>query len=188
MSFTELLLIAIGLAMDSVTVSVSCGLILQNYKHTLALRIGLYMGVFQGAMVAIGWFLGSSFQEYMVSVDHWVAFGVLTFLGIRMIYQQITSNNEFRCFDPTNHRVLAGLGLATSIDALAVGVTLGLVDILITYAAVTIGVVSLVLSTLAVWVASKFRQGAKLPFELIGGVILILIGIRILIEHLTNGL
>src|SRR3989339_401917 len=104
MSFGTLLLIAIGLAMDSVTVSISCGLILYKFKPGNSIRIALYMGVFQGIMLFIGWLLGSSFKLYIDSIDHWIAFIILSFLGIRMIYEQVTMKDEFKCFDPTSHK------------------------------------------------------------------------------------
>lgn len=184
MDILELLLIAIGLAMDSVTVSISCGLILYKFNAQNAFRISLYMGFFQGIMPVIGWFLGSTFKHYIESFDHWVAFVILAFLGGKMIFEQIKHGDEFKCFDPTSHKVLAGLAIATSIDALAVGITLSIVDFSLTFSALTIGLVSFLLSFMAVYLGSKFRQKIKIPFELIGGIILIIIGIKILIEHL----
>ena len=170
-------MIALGLAMDSVTVSVSCGLILYKFNFRNSLRIAAFMGFFQGLMPFIGWLMGISFRGYIESVDHWVAFVILLFLGSRMIYEQITTRDDFRCFDPTSNKVLFGLAIATSIDALAIGITFSLIDI-------SIGSVSFILSFLAVYLGSKFKQKMKIPFELIGGIILIFIGLKILIEHL----
>ncbi|HBX85105.1 MAG: hypothetical protein A2W97_19750 [Bacteroidetes bacterium GWE2_40_63] len=184
MAFFSLLMIALGLAMDSVTVSVSCGLILYKFNFRNSLRIAAFMGFFQGLMPFIGWLMGISFRGYIESVDHWVAFVILLFLGSRMIYEQITTRDDFRCFDPTSNKVLFGLAIATSIDALAIGITFSLIDISIGYAGLIIGSVSFILSFLAVYLGSKFKQKMKIPFELIGGIILIFIGLKILIEHL----
>lgn len=184
MSFFTLLLIAVGLAMDSVTVSISCGLILYKFKWKNSLRIALYMGIFQGLMLVAGWLLGGTFKNYIESVDHWIAFIILSFLGARMIYEQIKSSDEFKCFDPTSHKVLLGLALATSIDAMAVGITISIIPVSVILASVVIGLMSFLLSLFAVFLGIKFRQNLKIPFELVGGIILILIGIKILIEHL----
>lgn len=184
MAFITLFLIALGLAMDSVTVSISCGLILYKFKWKNSLRIAVFMGVFQGIMPVIGWFLGSTFRVYIESVDHWIAFAILVFLGGRMIYEQVTANDDFKCFDPTSYKTLTGLALATSIDALAVGITFSIIHISIVYAGLVIGFTSFFLSFLAVYLGSKFKQKMKIPFELIGGIILILIGIKILTEHI----
>lgn len=184
MNFIELLIIAIGLAMDSVTVSISCGLILYKFNVKNALQIAIYMGFFQGFMPLIGWLLGSTFKGYIESFDHWIAFAILLFLGARMIYEQVTSDDEFKCFDPTSHKVLLGLAIATSIDAMAVGISFSVINISLLTPTVTIGVTSLVLSFLAIYFASIFKQKLKFPFELVGGIILIIIGCKILYEHL----
>ncbi len=184
MQLIYLFLIAIGLAMDSVTVSISCGLILLNYSHKNALRIGLYMGFFQGLMPIIGFFLGSSFKSYIEDFDHWIALVILSFLGGKMIWEYIKNKDEIICFDATSHKVLFGLAIATSIDALAVGITFSVIDVTILTAGIIIGIVSFVLSYLAVYLGSKFRQKIKFPFELFGGLILIAIGIKIFIEHM----
>ncbi|MDA3892656.1 MAG: manganese efflux pump MntP family protein [Salinivirgaceae bacterium] len=186
MEFLTLLIIAIGLAMDSVTVSISCALILYKFNFKNTFRIALFMGVFQGTMPIIGWWLGHSFRVYIEAYDHWIAFIILMFLGARMIYQHITTNDDFKCFDPTSYKTLTGLAIATSIDALAVGITFGLIEISLITAALVIGLVSFILSFLAIYLASKFKQKLKFPFELVGGIILILIGVKILIEHILN--
>ena len=184
--FLTLLFIAIGLAMDSVTVSISCALILYKYNMRNALRIALFMGFFQGLMPIIGWILGQSFKTYIEAFDHWIAFAILLFLGGRMIYQALTSNNDFKCFDPTSYKTLFTLAIATSIDAMAVGITFSLIQISILTSALVIGLVSFFLSYLAIYYASKFKQKITFPFELAGGIILILIGTKILWEHMAT--
>lgn len=144
------------------------------------------MGVFQGLMPIIGWLLGSTFRVYIEAFDHWIAFLILLFLGGRMIYEQVTADDEFKCFDPTSLKTLTGLAIATSIDAMAVGITFGLIEISLLTASLVIGIVSFVLSFAAMYFASRFKQKLKFPFELVGGIILILIGVKILVEHLLD--
>ncbi len=184
MVYLSILIIAIGLAMDSVTVSVSCGLILMNYTHKSALRIAVYMGMFQGIMPLAGWLLGSSLKQYIQAYDHWIALVILTALGGKMIYEYFNSKDEFKCFDPTSHKVLTGLAIATSIDAMAVGITFGIIELSLLWSCTIIGIVSFGLSFLAVYMGSIFRTRIqKIPFDLIGGIILILIGLKIYVEH-----
>jgi len=181
-----LLIIAIGLAMDSVTVSLSCALILYKFNIIHAIRIALFMGVFQGIMPIIGWYLGDSFKGYIELYDHWIAFIILLFLGLRMMYEHFTADDKFKCFDPTSYKTLSGLAIATSIDALAVGITFGLIEISLLTASLVIGFVSFSLSFLAIYFGSKLKNKIKFPFELVGGIILILIGFKILIEHIID--
>lgn len=184
MEILYLIILSIGLAMDSVTVSVSCGLILINYSQKNALRIATYMGIFQGVMPLVGFLLGSSFRKYIEDVDHWIALSILAFLGGKMIFEYFKHKDEFKCFDATSHRVLLGLGLATSIDALAVGITFSLIEVHIVAASLTIAVITFLMSFLAVFLGSRFRQKMNFPFELIGGLILIGIGVKIFVEHM----
>ncbi len=186
MEFIFLMILAIGLAMDSVTVSISCALILYKFNIRNALRIALFMGIFQGVMPILGWLLGNEFKIYIEVFDHWFAFFILLFLGSRMIYQQLTSNDDFKCFDPTSYKTLTGLALATSIDAMAVGITFGLIEFSLYTASLVIGLTSFMLSFSAIYLASLFKQKIKFPFELVGGIILIIIGFKILIGHLIN--
>jgi putative Mn2+ efflux pump MntP len=185
MELITLLLVAFGLAMDSVTVSISYGLLIDKFINKIAFRIAFFMGLFQAVMPVIGWFLGNSFKIYIESVDHWIAFFILLFLGGRMIYEELSPNNDFKCFDPYSFKTLTGLAIATSIDAMAVGITFGMISFSLITSITVIGVVSFILSYLAVYLANKFKQRIKFPFELVGGIILIIIGIKILIEHLT---
>jgi manganese efflux pump family protein len=184
MDFSAIVLIAIGLAMDSVAVSVSCGLILHKFKRGNALRIGLFMGLFQAMMPLIGWLGGIAFKDVVEAWDHWIALIILSFLGGKMIIGELTKKDDYKCFDPTNYKTLTGLGLATSIDALAVGITFAMIDIHIAPAMAIIGFVSFFLSYLAVYLGCKFRNVIKFPFEIVGGAILILIGVKIFVEHM----
>jgi len=185
MELITLLLVALGLAMDSVTVSISYGLLIDKFSYKIAFRIAFFMGLFQAIMPVIGWFLGSSFKVYIESVDHWIAFFILLFLGGRMIYEELSPNNDFKCFDPYSYKTLTGLAVATSIDAMAVGITFGMISFSLITSVTVIGIVSFVLSYLAIYLANRFKKKIKFPFELAGGIILIIIGIKILIEHLS---
>ena len=184
MEFITLLFIAVGLAMDSVTVSISYGIIIHKLDQKLAFRIAFFMGLFQGIMPILGWLLGSTFKSYIESYDHWVAFIILLFLGGRMIYQYFTTNDDFKCFDTDSYKTLTGLALATSVDAMAVGITFSIINISLYMSAFVIGLVSFILSFVAVSLANKFKHKINFPFELVGGIILVLIGFKILTEHL----
>lgn len=184
MEIITLLFIAVGLAMDSVTVSVSYGLIINKFKPIIAFRIAFFMGLFQGIMPVIGWLLGSTFKSHIEAYDHWIAFIILLFLGGRMIYQHLTSDDDFKCFDTNSYKTLMSLALATSIDAMAVGITFSIINISLYMSAFIIGLVSFILSYIAVYLGNQFKQKLKFPFELVGGIILILIGLKILIEHI----
>jgi len=184
MDFSAIIFIAIGLAMDSVAVSVSCGLILYKFNRRNALRIGIFMGIFQAVMPLLGWFAGSAFKNYIESLDHWIALVILCFLGGKMIIAEVVKKDEYKCFDPTSYKTLVGLGLATSIDALAIGVTFAVIEIKILPAITIIGLTSFLLSFVAVYMGCKFRKVIKFPFEIIGGAILIIIGLKIFVEHM----
>jgi putative Mn2+ efflux pump MntP len=184
MDFSAVLFVAIGLAMDSVAISVSCGLILHKFNRQNALRIGLFMGIFQAAMPLIGWLGGLAFKQYVETFDHWIALIILSFLGGKMIIAELFKKDEYKCFDPTSYKTLAGLGLATSIDALAIGITFAVISIRIAPAVIIIGLVSFILSYWAVYLGCKFRNIIRFPFEIIGGAILIAIGLKIFIQHI----
>ena len=185
MSFAEIILIAVGLAMDSFAVSITAGLILKEFSSKHFIRIAFYMGLFQALMPIIGWMIGVSFKHYIVSFDHWIAFLLLLGLGGKMIYDDLKCEDEHCCFDPQKRLVVMGLALATSIDALVVGVNFAFLDMSITMPIYTIGITSFVLSFIGIFIGCQIGTKAKLKFTLIGGVILIGLGTKILYEHLT---
>ena len=179
MSIFELLILAIGLSMDSFAVSVTSGVVLKPFRISSALKIASFLALFQGAMPLIGWFIGREFQKYIQDYDHWVAFGVLLILGINMIREGRSKDEETPCcFNPAKTKTLLGLSVATSIDALAVGVSFAFLSMnMLTPTAIIIGVT---FACLGRYCGRRLKHRA----EMLGGVILILIGTKILIEHL----
>lgn len=183
MDYIYIILISIGLCFDTFAVSVSSGIARQEIKFYDALKIALVLSVFQGGMPLIGWFLGENVKHLVSGFDHWVVFGILAFLGIKMIKESFKHEGNEK-FDPLNILILLGLGLATSIDALAVGISFSLIDLPILVTVIIIGSVTLFTSMLGILFGKKtgFRFGRKM--KVIGGLILIAIGVKILIQHL----
>ncbi|MCZ4695159.1 manganese efflux pump [Ancylomarina euxinus] len=186
MSFLEIILIAVSLAMDSFAISITAGLILKEFSPKHFIRIAFYMGLFQALMPIVGWMIGVSFKHYIVSFDHWIAFLLLLGLGGKMIYDDLKCEDEHCCFDPQKRLVVMGLALATSIDALVVGVNFAFLNMSITLPIYTIGIVSFVLSLIGVFIGCHLGTKVKMKFTLIGGVILIGLGVNILNEHLSQ--
>ncbi|MCM1234861.1 MAG: manganese efflux pump MntP family protein [Ruminococcus flavefaciens] len=185
--FIELILIGVGLSMDAFAVSVCKGLAMERVNKKQSIIIGLYFGGFQALMPFIGWLLGIRFQKYIVSVDHWIAFVLLVFIGGKMIVEAVREKGEEEAAEkdlPINHKEMLLLAVATSIDALAVGITFAFLDIPIVEAVVIIGCITFVLSILGVVAGNYFGNRYKKKAEITGGVILILIGFKILLEHL----
>ena len=184
MSFSELLLIAVGLSMDAFAVSICKGLATKKVGVKHMLIVGLWFGGFQALMPLIGYFLGSTFEEYITRFDHWVAFVLLALIGGNMIREALSGEEE-KANDSLGVREMLTLAVATSIDALAVGVTFALLPGVNIAAAVSfIGVITFVISAAGIKVGNAFGTKCKSKAELAGGVILILIGLKILLEHL----
>lgn len=185
--FIELFLIGVGLSMDAFAVSVCKGLAMKKVNKKQAVIIGLYFGGFQALMPLIGWFLGVRFQKYITSIDHWIAFGLLVFIGGKMLLEAIrdTEVQEIKEKDPPiDYKEMFVLAIATSIDALAVGITFAFLDTPIVEAVIIIGVTTFILSILGVVVGNFFGTRYKKKAEIAGGIILVLIGLKILLEHL----
>ena len=182
----ELILLAVALAMDAFAVAVCKGLSMRKINHKYALIIGLFFGFFQALMPTIGWFLGKKFEVYITNFDHWIAFILLAFIGGKMIYECLTEDDNecTACESILDIRELTVLSVATSIDALAAGITFACLDVSIKSSASLIGVITFVLSYIGVAVGNKFGSKYKKKAEFAGGVVLILIGIKILLEHL----
>ena len=186
--FIELFLLGIGLAMDAFAVSVCKGLGMRRLNKKQALIIGLYFGGFQALMPLIGWLLGSQFQKYITSIDHWIAFILLGFIGGKMMIEAIREWNEEETVEvmdaPLDHKNMFVLAVATSIDALAVGITFAFLDTPIIEAITIIGITTMVISIIGVVVGNFFGSRYKSKAEFIGGLILVLLGLKILLEHL----
>lgn len=188
MDYLSMFAIALGLSMDAFAVSVASGLTIANLRIAHALRIALFFGGFQALMPVIGWLAGLSLKDYITEYDHWVAFGTLAFLGGKMIYEATVLSKEDRCNVSMELSVLFGLAIATSIDALAVGVTFAFLNVSVATPVIVIGVVTFVMSYAGVMIGKRFCNFPGAKVEILGGLILIGIGIKILVEHLMKGI
>ena len=178
----ELIVIAIGLAMDAFAVSICKGLSTEKATPSRALIAGAYFGGFQAVMPVAGYFLGVSFQEYIERIDHWIAFALLVLIGLSMIWESRKKEEEMTAsFGP---RAMLPLAVSTSIDALAVGVTFAIEGVNIWIAAAAIGVITFGLSAVGIKVGNVFGARYKSKAEIFGGVVLMLMGIKILLEHM----
>ena len=182
MSLSELLLIAVGLSMDTFAVSVCKGLSVRRLRLKHALLAGLYFGGFQFLMPVLGWLLGYRFEALITSVDHWIAFVLLGLIGANMVRESFSDAEKMD--DDFSFRAMLPLAIATSIDALAVGVTFAFLEVRILPAAALIGVTTFLLSALGSRIGHVFGARWKARAERVGGIILILIGLKILLEHL----
>jgi len=182
----ELVLIAIGLSMDAFAVSLCKGLCMKkvNYRHGLV--IALFFGGFQMLMPLIGWLLGKQFESLITPVDHWIAFVLLGYIGGKMIWEATHDREAETCStEPKlDYRELFGLAIATSIDALAVGITFAFLQTPILPAVIEIGGITFALSFVGIIVGCQFGTKLKRKAEIAGGAVLILIGLKILLEHL----
>ena len=184
----ELFLLGVGLSMDAFAVSVCKGLGMRKLNKKQALIIGLYFGGFQALMPFVSWLLGSQFQKYITSIDHWIAFILLGFIGGKMMIEAVREWNEEEVVDvmdaPIDHKNMLVLAVATSIDALAVGITFAFLGTPIVEAITIIGITTMVISIAGVVVGNFFGSRYKSKAEFIGGLILVLLGLKILLEHL----
>lgn len=185
MSLIELFLIAVGLSMDAFAVSICKGLATRKVSVKHLLIVGAWFGGFQALMPAIGYLLGSTFQSYITSFDHWVAFVLLCFIGGNMIHESFNNNDEASSDNSFTAKTMFILAVATSIDALAVGITFALLpNVNIIAAVLFIGCITFILSGAGLKIGSIFGLKYKAKAEFAGGLILILIGVKILLEHL----
>ena len=185
MSIIELILLSIGLAMDAFAVSICKGLSVKKLKPSHGIIAGAYFGGFQALMPLLGWLLGRQFEELIKSVDHWIAFGLLVLIGANMIRE---SFGEEESQDASfAFKAMLPLAIATSIDALAVGVTFAFLDVNIILAISLIGAITFVISAAGVKIGNVFGSKYQSKAELAGGAILIILGIKILIEHIFFG-
>lgn len=189
MYFITLFLIAVGLAMDAFSVAVSDGIVLKKVKLADALKIGLFFGVFQFGMLFIGNLLGSTFAKYTEACDHWIAFFLLIILGGKMIYEAFHENEALEEAEknPMEFKTLTILAIATSIDALAVGVSFAAMSVDILFASTIVGAVAFVFSFAGIFIGSKCGNLFGNKSEIVGGLVLIGIGIKILVESLFFG-
>ena len=183
MDFLSVLLIAVGLSMDAFAVAVCKGLALRRVTFRHEITVGLWFGVFQALMPLIGFLIGEQFREKIMAYDHWIAFGLLALIGGNMIREALGGEDE-GADDDFGPRAMVLLAVATSIDALAVGITFAFLEVSILPAAGLIGVTTFVISAAGTYIGAFFGSRFKKWAELAGGIILILIGLKILLEHL----
>ncbi|MBN1362079.1 MAG: manganese efflux pump [Sedimentisphaerales bacterium] len=185
MELLTIVFLAVGLAMDAFAVSVVTGSVYRELHVKHVLRMAVFFGGFQALMPIIGSLAGLGLKRHIAAYDHWIAFGLLAFVGGKMIYESFAIEAAEKNLDPSNLMVLLSLAVATSIDALAVGVTLSLLATSIAVAVAIIGVVTFGLSYAGVEVGKRFGHFFETKIEILGGLILIAIGLRIVITHIT---
>lgn len=185
MEIFTIVLIAIGLSFDTFAVSVSSGLILRKIDFFNATKIAVTLAIFQAAMPVVGWIAGSGIKGYAENFDHWIAFGILTILGGKMIYESFKTDPEDRSFNPLDIRVMIGMAIATSIDALIVGFSFALLNYKIVISVGIIGIVTYIVAMLGMLFGKKIGARMGRRMEILGGIMLFLIGLKILIEHLS---
>lgn len=184
MGFVEILLIGIGLSMDAFSVSICKGLTTKKFSLKMAMICGLWFGGFQALMPLVGYFLGVQFENLIASFDHWIAFGLLALIGINMIREAVSKKEEENDSGALDARTMFLLAVATSIDALAVGVSFAALNENIWRAIVIIGLTTFFFSAVGVKIGNVFGSKYEKKAAISGGIILILIGLKILLEHL----
>jgi manganese efflux pump family protein len=185
MGILALVILGIGLSFDTFAVSVSCGLIENRIRFLQATRIAIIFAIFQALMPVLGWFLGLSIKNYIVQIDHWIAFSLLSLIGIKMIYESISDKAE-KNINPRDIKVILMFAIATTIDALAVGITFAFLNVKLIRAALIIGIITYIVSMLGILFGKKAGKHFGNKIEIAGGIILIAIGVKILVEHLVK--
>lgn len=176
--------ISIGLAMDALAVSVTNGFIIKDLKFGQAFRIAFFFGFFQAIMPIIGWAAGITFEKYIHAFDHWIAFALLFYIGGKMILESRKKNVDLSCVNCSRYPTLLMLSIATSIDALAVGLSFALLQVEIIKPVLIIGLITFIICIGGIYLGNRTGKLLGKKFELAGGIILIIIGIRIVIEHI----
>lgn len=184
MGILELLILAIGLSMDAFAVSVCKGLAMKKLEFKNMAIVGLWFGGFQALMPTIGYFLGVQFKNQITAIDHWIAFVLLGIIGANMIKEACSKDDEEEVKANLDVKTMFMLAIATSIDALAVGITFAFLSVNLVHAVTFIGITTFILSAVGVGIGNIFGTKYKAKAEMAGGIILILLGIKILLEHL----
>lgn len=182
MKLLEIILIAVGLAMDAFAVSVCKGLSMKKINYKKVFIIALYFGLFQTFMPVIGYFLGISFQSIILNIDHWIAFGLLCAIGGKMVLDSFEDESD-EINDSIEAKTMIILAIATSIDALAVGITFAFLSAKLLSSVLIIGIITFILAIVGVKLGNKFGGVFENKAEIIGGGILIIMGFKILLEH-----
>lgn len=183
MGFIDIFLIGVALSMDAFAVSICKGLSVEKVRAKQVLTVGVYFGGFQALMPTLGYLLGYRFEQFITSIDHWIAFVLLVLIGGNMIKEAL-GKQEDKVDADFSFKAMLPLAVATSIDALAVGISFAFLGVDIVTAAILIGCTTFVISGAGLWVGNVFGSKYKSKAELAGGVVLVLIGLKILLEHL----
>lgn len=183
MTFSTLILIAIALAMDSFAVSITTGSVLKRFHFKAMGKISFLFALFQGVMPVVGWLTGNRFEEYIEAYDHWIACVLLSAIGGKMIYEAFWGKEDIPYLDPYSLKKMAVLAIATSIDAFTLGISFSILDLNIIYPTFIIGFITFVFSFAGLTIGIKIGRTFGSKVELIGGLILIFIGVKILLEH-----
>ena len=186
MSWLNLLGIAVGLAMDAFAVSIAAGLSLGRVTPRHVFRLAFHFGLFQFMMPILGWWVGSRIQSYVAAYDHWLAFGLLAFVGGKMLLDALSGQERETRSNPTRGWMLVMLSVATSIDALAVGLSMAFLRVSILLPCIVIGIVAALFSGVGISFAGRILRGWERTAEVFGGVVLIAIGLRVVISHLAG--
>jgi len=184
MDYFTILAIALGLSFDTFAVSLTYGVIRNSILFRQAIRVAAVLAVFQGGLTVTGYFLGTIISNVLKATDHWIALGLLVFLGIKMIVEGVKRTNDDQTKNLSSTIVLLTIGLGTSIDAFAVGISFALLDVMIWEAGILIGVITFLASMTAIRIGKSAGERLGNKVEIIGGLILIVIGLKIFLEHL----
>ena len=187
MDYFSIFAIALGLSFDTFAVSLSYGVIQNKILFGQAARIALVLGIFQGGMAVLGYFLGSIVSEALKTADHWVALGLLSFLGVKMVIEGFKRKDENEMKDYSKTTVLVTVAIGTSIDAFAVGISFAILNIQIWQSGIIIGIVTFLASMTAIRIGKAAGERLGQRVEIIGGLILITIGLKIFLEHFLAG-
>jgi len=184
MNFIIILITAIGLSLDSFVISISYGTVIKKDRIKIALKLSLVFCLFHIIMLIIGYYVGAEIQDYIATFDHWIAFIILSFIGIKMIIDDIKTKEEKKF--STKTKIILYLAFATSIDALAIGVSFSIINISIVQFAIIVGVIVFSLTMIGSLFGAFLSKKLNIKMQLIGGIVLVLIGIKILADHLIS--
>ena len=181
MNIIEIIISSISLGMDAFAVAICKGLSVGKFRFSVGIIVGLYFGLFQGIMPFIGYVIGSYFEEFIVNIDHWIVFGLLFIIGCNMISE---SKEDSECNSDISLSLMLPLAIATSIDALAMGITFAFLKVNIFISVLCIGIITFIMSFLGVYLGGKVGNKYEKKAKVLGGIILIILSVKILLEHI----
>ncbi|MFC1495016.1 manganese efflux pump MntP family protein [Thermodesulfobacteriota bacterium] len=187
MTLLTIILLAFALAMDAFAVSIASGMAIKDLRVKHSFIIAVWFGLFQAIMPLLGWISGVKLQRFISEIDHWVVFGLLLFIGSKMIYEAFQIDSVKERSDPMDVRVLFALSIATSLDAFAAGVSFALLNVSVVTPVIIIGIITFIMSFTGVWIGNRGTHFFEKKMEAAAGVVLISIGLKVLLEHLLAG-